>query len=137
MNDIYRGSCLCGQVTFHYTGPSLWCAHCHCSLCRRAHGAPLVTWVGVNAKRFVLDSADSLRWYASSPDSERGFCGCCGSTLFFRSARWPGEMHIARSNFQAEIDKSPEAHAHWESHVNWLSVGDDLPHTSDSNTELN
>lgn len=127
MSETYGGSCLCGAVQFHFTGPSLWCAHCHCSLCQRAHGAPVVTWVGADEQRFVLDRGGSLRWYASSEDSERGFCSTCGSTLFFRSQRWPGEMHIVRSNLAGEIDRTPQAHVHWESHVDWLVLGDELP----------
>ena len=36
----------------------------------------------------------AVQWYASSPDSRRGHCRHCGSPLFFRSARWPGEIHL-------------------------------------------
>jgi hypothetical protein len=28
---------------------SKWVAHCHCSLCRRAHGATYAPWVGMHA----------------------------------------------------------------------------------------
>ncbi len=39
----HKGSCLCGELRFEYDEPSLWCAHCHCTLSQRAHGAPVVT----------------------------------------------------------------------------------------------
>lgn len=123
----YRGTCLCGRVRFHYRPPSLWCGHCHCTMCQRAHGAPIVTWVGVPEGQFVLDAGDDLRWYHSSEEAERGFCRECGSTLFFRSTRWPGEMHIVRSNLEGEIDREPSGHAYWESRVSWLQPADDLP----------
>jgi len=32
-----------------------------------------------------LKSEQALRWYASSPTSRRGFCGQCGSQLFWDS----------------------------------------------------
>ena len=38
-----HGGCLCGDVRFTVDWPSKWIAHCHCSMCRRAHGAAYVT----------------------------------------------------------------------------------------------
>ena len=122
-----NGACLCGSVRFHYRPPSLWCAHCHCTMCQRAHGAAVVTWVGVPEAQFQLDAGETLRWHRSSPEAERGFCSECGSTVFFRSSRWPGEMHIARANLAGEIDRKPSGHVFWDTHVNWLAPGDDLP----------
>jgi hypothetical protein len=128
--ETFHGTCLCGEINFEYEAPSLWCAHCHCSLCQRAHGAPVVTWVGVAEQRFHLVAADSLRWYQSSGDSERGFCSRCGTTLFFRSARWPGEIHIARSNIDGTIDLAPSVHVHCESQAGWFQFADSLPRQS-------
>lgn len=127
MKELYEGSCLCGAVEFSYTAPSLWSAHCHCTLCQRAHGAAVVTWVGVPEEQFQLRSDKTLKWHGSSEDAERGFCSECGSTLFFCSARWPGEMHIARANLFGEIDREPSAHVYWSGHVHWLTLGDELP----------
>lgn len=127
-DDIYSGSCLCGKVYFQVQAPSLWCAHCHCSLCQRAHGAAFVTWVGAAVERFVLSKGeDHLVWFDSTEDSQRGFCDTCGSTLFFRSERWPGEMHVVRSNFSTEIDRQPEVHVFWDSHVAWLDNSETIP----------
>jgi len=123
----YSGSCLCGEVQFEYDGPSNWCAHCHCTLCQRAHGAPLVTWVGVAEERFRLLHSDTLQWYHSSADSRRGFCRVCGSSLFFQSERWPGEIHLVRANIEGEIDVAPGGHAYWPSHATWFEFEDQLP----------
>ena len=126
--DIYAGSCLCGKVCFQVTAPSLWSSHCHCTLCQRAHGAAFVTWVGAASERFALTAGeDDLRWYESTPGAQRGFCRQCGSTLFFQSERWPGEMHIVRSNFDGEIDIEPQVHASWETHAGWLDNSDSIP----------
>lgn len=125
--STYCGSCLCGAVKFEYTAPSLWCAHCHCTLCQRAHGAPLVTWVGVKAADVNLSHEGTLCWYRSSADSERGFCSTCGSTLFFKSERWPGELHVVRTNIHGDIDIAPSGHAYWASHAAWFDFEDDLP----------
>jgi hypothetical protein len=121
-----HGSCLCGAVRFRIEPPTLWCAHCHCTMCQRAHGAAFVTWVGAAAGRAAVEGA-SLRWHRSSAEAERGFCATCGSMLFFRSSRWPGELHVARTSFDGAIDREPQAHVFWETHVPWFEVHDALP----------
>lgn len=130
-NGPFGGSCLCGAVRFRVQPPTLWCAHCHCTLCQRAHGAAFVTWVGVPAGQISMDEA-RLQWHKSSAQAERGFCRDCGSSLFFRSERWPGEIHVTRANFHGGIDREPEAHAYYESHVPWARLADNLPKVAPS-----
>lgn len=127
MDGRTGGSCLCGDLRFEATWPSQWVAHCHCTMCQRAHGAPVVTWVGIAEERVRIDDPQSrLQWYDSTPGvAQRGFCARCGTTLFFRSSRWPGELHIVRSNFDGPVDREPQVHVNWETHVDWLAYGDD------------
>lgn len=130
MNDdpVFAGACLCEAVVFEIRPPSLWCAHCHCGMCRRAHGAAFVTWLGVPAQQFaVVKGEEHLQWFASSPEAQRGFCGRCGSTLLFQSTRWAGEMHVVLANIKNEVDRQPSAHVFFDSHVDWCAVNDDLP----------
>jgi hypothetical protein len=125
---VFAGGCLCGAVRFEITPPTKWCAHCHCSLCRRAHGAAFVTWLGVERPQFALVAGGSeLRWYRSTPPARRGFCGRCGSTLFFESERWPDEVHVALAHLDGPIDRAPAAHVFFDSRVSWVDLGDSLP----------
>jgi hypothetical protein len=121
-----RGRCLCGDIVFTAALPSRWVAHCHCTMCQRNSGAAFVTWVGLDANQCRIDDPKSrLTWYASSTGAERGFCGQCGSTLFFRSVRWPGELHATLANFDGPVDRQPQAHVFWDTHVDWVRLGDD------------
>lgn len=121
------GGCLCGAVRFELKLPSKWCAHCHCSMCRRAHGAGYVTWVGMESSRFRLVKGEQqLLWYASSPDARRGFCDTCGSTMLFESKRWAGETHVALGCVDGPIDREPQAHAFFDAHVDWIPIDDAL-----------
>lgn len=126
MTTSARGSCYCGSVQFSVQLPVKWCAHCHCSICRRMHGAAFVTWFGVAREQCTLNEDDVI-WYSSSAEAERGHCRHCASQLFFRSSRWPGELHIALAAISDDIEMSPQAHVFTESAVPWLSIGDDLP----------
>jgi len=119
-SDSRRGGCSCGAVRFRIALPPLWVAHCHCSMCRRAHGAGFVTWVGNAADRFVLESGgDVLGRYRSSEAATRSFCTRCGSPLFFESSRWPGEIHVTLASIDDARGLEPQAHAYWGSRAEW------------------
>ena len=79
----HSGGCLCGAVTYRVSGNMRDVVVCHCGQCRRSHGhAP-----GYSAARkaeTTIEGADAITWYRSSNDAARGFCGQCGSSLFWR-----------------------------------------------------
>ncbi len=122
-----RGGCLCGAVAFEIDLPTKWCAHCHCTMCRRAHGAPYVTWVGVPRDRFRLVEGETLVRYASSPPAKRSFCATCGSPLLFESTRWADEVHVARAAIPGAIDREPQAHVFFSDRADWVHISDALP----------
>lgn len=130
--DTATASCLCGEVSITATLPSKWVAHCHCTQCQRGAGAGFVTWAGFASSGCqVNDPQHRLRWFVSSPGAERGFCGRCGSSLLFRSQRWPDELHITRANFSGPLDRAPQAHVFYDTHVDWIALADDLPRKGD------
>lgn len=121
------GSCLCGAVDFSVTLPSKWCAHCHCNMCRKEHGAGYVTWVGFEQDQVGFNADNTqLRWYQSSPGAARGFCKKCGSSMFFRSQRWANEIHVALGCLNGKIDRHPQANVFLEQHVSWMPVDETL-----------
>ena len=128
MAEILQGQCLCGAVKYRVAAAPKWSAHCHCSLCRRAHGAPFVTWVGVPLEAFkIVDGEPTLRWFASSAQAKRGFCSQCGTPLFFHGEKWADEMHIARATLDTPITLLPQAHVYYDTHVGWAQCDDHLP----------
>jgi hypothetical protein len=123
-----QGSCLCGAVHFEVSLPTLFCAHCHCSLCRRSHGAAFVTWFAVTRDQFRVTAGESvLSHHRSSDHATRSFCGRCGSSLFFESTHYPDKVDIVLSNMEAPIDRVPEMHAYFDHRAAWISVSDALP----------
>lgn len=79
---MIRGSCLCGTVRWHYDGAFKRMTHCHCRMCRKAHGAAFATYAVGPSAAFGSDSgADAIVRFESSPGFIRSFCGHCGSVL--------------------------------------------------------
>lgn len=135
--ERFEGQCLCGAVRFAITPPTLFCVHCHCRYCRGAHGAPLVTWAGASEDRFAYTAGkDIVRWYQSSPQSRRGFCSVCGSTMFYVSTLSPGEIHVARALIPGDIDRAPQAHVFFDHRLPWFECSDELPKVDSSSQIL-
>ncbi len=88
-----KGSCLCGGVVFAVAGTLRPVIACHCTQCRKMSGH---FWAASSVvdSAFALVQAGALRWYRSSDVAERGFCGTCGSSLFWRPFG-QGTLHFA------------------------------------------
>jgi hypothetical protein len=77
------GSCLCGGVRFELRGPLDEVIACHCTQCRKQTGHHWASTHTADADLHLI-SSDSLRWYRSSEQAQRGFCDRCGSSLFWK-----------------------------------------------------
>lgn len=76
----FTGHCLCGEIRFHGTydaGHGL--KACHCSQCRRWSGH---YWTAILPRSLTIEGQP--RWYRASDSARRGFCGTCGSSLFWQ-----------------------------------------------------
>jgi hypothetical protein len=75
------GRCLCGKVRFKAKDVDTNIHACHCSMCRRWSGGPLLS-AAVGKVRFK--GKKHIGRYDSSKWAERGFCEQCGTNLFYR-----------------------------------------------------
>jgi hypothetical protein len=118
----FEGGCLCGAVRYAVAhGPAAQVL-CFCDMCRRATGAPVPGFVSVEAARVTWSGA-APRVYRSSEAAERGFCGICGSALFYRS---DGSATIALASGTADLDFRPTAAFHGDARPDWLAGARDL-----------
>ncbi|WP_101926936.1 MULTISPECIES: GFA family protein [Luteimonas] len=79
---MLEGRCLCGLVSFRSTADAGPVEVCHCVQCRKWTGHVFDN-IEVPRTALTVTGAAHVRWYASSAKARRGFCGTCGSTLFF------------------------------------------------------
>ena len=82
MAKITKGSCLCGGVVYEIRGPLRPVCACHCNQCRKASGH-YVAATQCKSDDLTI-KGDALVWFKSSDIATRGFCGTCGSNLFWR-----------------------------------------------------
>ena len=76
-----KGKCLCGAISLTVDDADLEVHCCHCSMCRRWAGGPVFA---VPVAHVTLQPESEVVRYESSEWAERGFCGRCGTNLFYR-----------------------------------------------------
>ncbi|UVE16305.1 GFA family protein [Pseudomonas sp. LS44] len=122
------GSCLCGAVRYRVEGELAPIQVCHCSQCRKAQGAPFATNIPVSEADFhLLQGAESLTAFESSPGKQRVFCSRCGSPVFSRNAKTPGVVRLRAGSLDGELETRPAVHFHVASKANWWALNDGLP----------
>lgn len=129
MTDPYGGSCLCGVVRFEIDEFMPQAAHCHCSMCRKFHGAAYATIAGVSRSKFRwVEGEDALKGYTAENGTTRTFCIHCGSSLTFSSPRAPKEVvEFALGCVDGQVPVEPNAHIFVGSGASWTVLSDDLP----------
>lgn len=125
---MVRGSCLCGSVRYEIRGPLGRITHCHCSMCRRAHGAAFGSYARVNWADFSwLSDASEVASFESSPGVRRTFCRRCGSTLQFIRASRPQTFSLAVGTLDDDPGIRPSSHIFVGSKAPWFEITDALP----------
>lgn len=125
MSTEHRGSCLCGRIRFAVRAPLAPPDACHCLQCRKHSGHYFVS-TDVKRSALAIEGEDLLRWYHSSPEVRRGFCGHCGSTLFWdRPGRdWIG---IAMGAFDTPTGTHVHLHIFVAEKGDYYEIADGLP----------
>jgi hypothetical protein len=127
------GGCLCGAVRFSLAAEPLWSAYCQCESCRRTTASPVAAFVGF--EEGGVQFLGARRIFCSSPGVERSHCASCGTPISYRSARWPGEIHLYTATLDDPAAYPPAFHSHWAEKLSWLVISDTLPkHDRESTT---
>jgi hypothetical protein len=125
---MLRGSCLCGGVRYEISGPLRGVLNCHCSMCRKAHGAAFRTRASVRAADFRwLLGEDLVTYYESSPGNHRGFCRVCGSPLLSRFDFDPATYGLPLGALDDDLGKKPTLHVFVAYKAPWHEITDELP----------
>lgn len=130
MTELH-GKCLCEAVTYQITGNLGPIYHCHCSKCRRWHGAAFRTRTSILRSQFSwLSGEDKLSTYDSSDNVTKYFCRTCGSPLISTYKDHPQVLGIALGGLEGEITEQPQGHLFTDSKASWHQITDDLPQFS-------
>jgi len=122
------GGCLCGGVRYEIRGELLDVFYCHCSKCQRFHGN-YGAYTSAYRQDLVFFKSETLTWYRSTtdetPNVHRGFCGECGSSLFW-DPRGKPRISIAAGSLDPPTGLSGAAHVWVSQKGDYYEITDEL-----------
>jgi hypothetical protein len=118
------GGCLCGAIRYQISAEPRSADYCHCRMCRRAAGAPVVARLIVANGAFAWTTG-ATTVYRSSPNAERFFCPKCGTQLALRDE--PDYLDVTLASLDTPEAARPRYHIWTASRIGWFDTADDLP----------
>jgi hypothetical protein len=120
--DVVHGSCLCGAVRYDLNGPFDVMSHCHCSMCRRHHGAEFATFVSVPLAGFRWIAGEhEISTFQSSEYGRRTFCGKCGTVTPVVEGE-VGVVFCPAGNLDGEFGNQSRSHRFATAKGSWHSA---------------
>lgn len=122
------GQCLCGAIAYEINGGIGTVVNCHCSKCRRWHGAAFRTRAAVDRKKFAwIRGEEYLSTYESSAPTIKTFCSICGSSLISLIKDNPDIIGLPIGGLDQDPGRRPEMHIFIGSKAPWYEITDALP----------
>ena len=124
---MITGRCECGRVEYQVDGEISELSHCHCSQCRRLHGAAFASFAEVVRSYFrYLSGQSDLATYASSDSHDRVFCQNCGSNILVDLESEPESLYLAMGTVDGDPKLPPGYHIFVGSKAPWHQFNDQL-----------
>ena len=122
---MITGRCECGSVRYQVDGEINDFSHCHCSQCRRLHGAAFASFGGVLRSGFsYLSGLADVATYASSDSHDRMFCRICGSNILVDLEAEPESLYLAMGTVDGDPKCPPGYHIFVGSKAPWDTFSD-------------
>src|SRR4029077_4254167 len=109
MTPAYAGGCLCGALRFEVTAEATESGHCHCRICQRSTGAPVLAYASFAVTSFRYVSGIPTR-FASSTRGAREFCATCGTQIAFRASPDPPTVDVTVAPLDDPAQSPPQKH---------------------------
>ena len=108
---------MCGGVRYRLQAEPVELSDCHCIDCRRASGAPFVTWGTVRKEDIELLSGELRKvLYA---ERLRSFAACCGTPLFFQDNDTSAPIDVTIASLDHPESYSPAVAIWTEDRMPW------------------
>ena len=123
---IYTGGCFCGALRFQSDAKPVETGYCHCSICRKTTGAPLLAFASFPVSKFAYTKGNPTV-FRSSSNGQREFCSTCGTQICFRETGSAETVDINSGALDQPDIVAPDHHIYPSSQMPWLKLDDELP----------
>jgi hypothetical protein len=121
-----QGRCHYGAIRYAVSAEPVYHAMCHCGDCRRATGAPAVSWALFPCNAVTITG--DVQIYASSENARRHFCGTCGSSLFYTNeVVFPGLIDVQSATLDDPAALPLQVQVQTAERIGWMEHLQDVP----------
>lgn len=129
MSDTpFKGSCLCGAVTFEVAPPIIFYQYCHCSRCRKATGSRHGASLFIKVAQLVYTAGEEHVRRFELPDAKflcNGWCDRCGSALPWLSRNGKYAL-VPAGAMDEDPGARPTRNIFWGSRAEWMGTVEGL-----------
>ncbi len=118
--NVISGGCFCGSIRYEIDDGKYKVGNCHCTMCRRCHAAPFVTWLVVPSDNFRFVKGRPKRLDSSS-HAHRDFCDKCGSHLTCEISKYPGIVDVTLGSLDVPDDFEPMGGLYTDTKLHWVN----------------
>jgi hypothetical protein len=115
---MMTGGCFCGRTRYEIDDGNCRCVNCHCTMCRRLHAAPYVTWLVVPADRFRY-TTEPPQPLASSTHGTRYFCPRCGTHVACINDTHPEIVDVSVGSLDDPGSHPPDLDFYTDTRLPW------------------
>lgn len=124
---MLKGSCLCGEVEYQVEEIPGKVFNCHCTQCRKSHGAAFATQAFTDGSTLkFLKGEDKVKEYTGH-GGIRAFCSECGSRLMNYAPDKSMYLSVALSCVDSPHNGRPVANAFVAYKAPWYTPSDEIP----------
>ena len=121
-----EGGCLCGALRYRVDAEPLDTGYCHCTMCQRSTGAPVLAWASIPVESFAYTRGQPAI-YRSSSWGQREFCASCGAQICYRDTEGAKTVEINVGGLDEPASYPPKHHIFTGDRIPWFETADDLP----------
>lgn len=122
------GGCLCGLIRYEAEVFLKNGYICHCTICQKSSGQPAEITVLIKAGTLKY-LKDEPKYYVSSENGKRGFCGECGSRIVWQASDpqrdWATNLDVGSLDNPSEARMT--CHIYADMQLPWYKICEDLP----------
>jgi hypothetical protein len=122
----HEGGCACGAVRYLLEPEPFDAGYCHCTMCRRSAGAPVLAFATVPLDRFFISKGEPAKRRSSS-FGERWFCRDCGAQLAMHVDHQPDTIDFAIASLDHPNIIAPAFHIFIADRIGWFDTTDEHP----------
>ncbi|HEX9781439.1 MAG TPA: GFA family protein [Opitutaceae bacterium] len=125
MDSTIEGGCLCDGVRYRLHEMPADPEDCHCIDCRRASGAPFVTWGSVRKASVELLQGELRK--VRHAGRLRSFASCCGTQLFFQWSEGSEWIDVTIATLDHPESFAPQYAIWTEDRLPWITLDPSRP----------